>query len=167
VSALIVLAIPLLSPFGLLVLHAILQRALRRAPPQRVAILTCALGFVPVAGALCLAGARDAGAIVYVGLVYVCIAYSYFHLFNMSETARRIRLVREIDRHGGLTEEEILRAYSEDEVVDTRLARMAAMGHMIERGGRYFAGSKTLLFAARVLDAWRDVLGYDRGKGEG
>ncbi len=157
-------AIPLAAPFGLVVLHAILQRLVRRGPPQRVAMLACALGLVPVAVVLYATGLRDAGTIVYVSLVYACVAYSYFHLFNMSETARRIRLIREIDRHGGLREEQIRRAYSEDEVIDTRHARMAAMGHLVERDGRYFAGSRALLFAARVLDGWRTVLGYDRTK---
>jgi hypothetical protein len=159
-----VVLVPLASPLVLLLLHGALQRVSGRGPPQRVAIRACVLGIAPLALALVLAGATDAGSVVYAGLVYACVAYSYFHLFNMSETARRIRLIREIDRHGSLTEADVRRAYSDDEVVDTRLARMKAMGHLVENGGRYFAGSRTLLLAARALDAWRSVLGYDRAR---
>jgi hypothetical protein len=162
-----IVAIPLATPFILLILHAVMQRLMRGSPPQRVAFLVCALGVVPVGAAVFLAGVHDLGSLVYVGLAFPCIAYSYFHLFNLSETARRIRLIREIDRCGGMTEEEIRRAYTEDDVVDIRLARMSAMGHLVERDGRYFGGSPILLFAARVLDGWRNVLGYDRGARKG
>jgi len=156
--------VPLAAPPMLLLLHAMLQRLAPAGPPQRVAIRACALGALPTGLAVVAVGARDVGSVAYVAIVYAGVAYAYFHLFNMSETARRIRLIREIDRHGSLAEAEVRRAYSDDEVVDTRLARMLAMGHLVEKDGRYVAGSPALLLAARVLDAWRSVLGYDRGR---
>jgi hypothetical protein len=154
-----VLVIPFATPFVLLLLHACLQRALPRAPHQRVAMLAGATGFVPALFAARACG-HDLTTLAYVAIGYPCIAYSYFHVFNLSETARRIRLIRQIDLADGMKEAELRSAYSEDEVVDTRLERMAGMGHLVAQGGRYFVGSPTLLFAARVLDAWQVVLGY-------
>jgi len=142
------------------VLHPLLQRALRRTPPQRVAILACASGAAPLAFAI---SANGVPARLYDAIVYTCIAYAYFHLFNMSETARRVRILLEVDAQGDIDENALRHAYSDAEVVDKRVKRMVEMGSLELRADRYVVRGHTLHFAARVLDTWRLVLGYRRG----
>ncbi len=156
----------LASPVVLLLVHAILQRVRRAAPPQRVAMATCVAGIIPVGALIGLVvPVRDAVALLYVAVVYGGIAYAYFHLFNMSETARRIRVLREVERAGGLAEADLRRLYSEDEVVDRRLERMIAMGHLVQKDdGRFVVGSPLLLSAARVIAHWRKILGFETAR---
>jgi hypothetical protein len=141
-------------------IHPLLQRALRRTPPQRVAILACASGAAALGFAT---SAKGAPAHLYEASVYTCIAYAYFHLFNMSETARRVRILLEVDAQGDIDETALHETYSDAEVVDKRLKRMVDMGSLELRADRYFVRGHTLHFAARVLDAWRLVLGYPGG----
>jgi hypothetical protein len=140
-------------------LHPVLQRAWRRAAPQRVAMVTCVAG---LGAPLALGAAHEPSVLAYDVLVCACASYAYFHLFNMSETARRVRILLEVSYRGGVEESELRRMYSDAEVVDKRLKRMIDMGAIELRSGRYVVTGRLLYFAARVLDAWRRVLGYAR-----
>jgi hypothetical protein len=144
----------------MVLLHPVLQRVLRREPSQRVAVLACCCGTAPLAFAPAGVGAT---ARVYETVVYICIAYAYFHLFNMSETARRIRILHEVDEQGGIDETDLQRAYSEAEVVEKRIKRMVDMGSIELRANGYVLRGHVLYLAARILDGWRGVLGYRRG----
>jgi hypothetical protein len=158
------LAVVAASPLVIVSFHAAMQRAAPGAPPQKVAAAACALCVVPVVGACWLGlGRRDAPALVYAAVTYFAIAYSYFHLFNMSETARRIRILQELRRTGGMREEELRELYTEGDVVGVRLERMVAMGQLVRRGERFVLGGRALYFAARVVLFWRVLLGFERG----
>lgn len=60
--------------------------------------------------------------VVYFLIVYPCTAYSYFHPFNLSETGRRVRILREFRTAGSLTAQEISSRYSPALVIELRLA---------------------------------------------
>lgn len=159
------LLVALLSAVSLFVLHGALQRFMTKLPRQRAGMIACAAGVVPLlllVRAMPESVATCAGA-VYLVVFYACAAYTYFLIYNMSETARRVRLVREIDRRKSMSEAELRVAYKDNEVVDARLERMTAMGHLRDKGGRYVVGSFVFHSAARILDLWRGVLGYERG----
>jgi hypothetical protein len=144
---------------SMILVHPILQRVLRRISRQLVAILACVGGSVPLVIAAAL---KASAAQIYDTLVFACVAYAYFHVFNMSETARRIRILLEVDQRGGIEAAELHRAYSEAEVIDKRLKRMVEMGSLERHGDRYVIRGRVLYFAARVLDVWRGLLGYHR-----
>jgi len=98
--------------------------------------------------------------LVYCLVVYNCIGYCYFHLFNMSETARRIRILRDILAAGSLHREEILAIYGANEVVEVRLSRLEATGQLRLQAGRYVIKGRLLYWAARLVAAWRGILGF-------
>jgi hypothetical protein len=100
--------------------------------------------------------------LVYGAVVYACLAYSYFHVFNMSETARRIRILSELYISGSLSAEEISRAYSGEVLLGVRFDRLVATGQLEERGGRYVRAGRLLYVAALLTRGWRSVLGFDR-----
>ena len=76
-----------------------------------------------------------------------------FGFFNLSESARRIRLLIELDAAGprGLTLTETLAAYNAAMIVEARLARLVTGGQIEERAGRYVIKRRTALVVARGL----------------
>lgn len=117
--------------------------------------------------------ARDGGSapspvdVTYGALVYVCLAYSYFHVFNMSETARRIRILAELYLAGPLSGREISRLYSGEGLLEARLDRLVATRLLELRDGRYVRVARPFYAAAWVIRGWRAVLGFDRGRASG
>lgn len=91
--------------------------------------------------------------------IYTCLGYCYFHFINLGETARRIRIVREIhDALEGLTMEEILSRYNARTIVDKRLQRLLSKGQIVEKDGRYFAGKPAMLVMSRIIIAMKLIL---------
>ena len=90
-----------------------------------------------VAAAIYFVAVRVPGAWIVPGLVMVfCNSYIGFHLDNMAETARRIRLLRELHGAPGMTREALLAAYSPQEVFDLRIRRLKLAGQCVEENGR-------------------------------
>lgn len=96
--------------------------------------------------------------ILYSFLVFTSGCYTYFHFVNMSQTARRIRIVNEIFKHPeGMTLKDIERNYSFEEQVDRRIDRMISSGQiklhdkiiLHKRDGFYFI--KKLSYFLRFL----------------
>ena len=85
-------------------------------------------------------------------LCYGAFGYCYFHFINLGETARRIRLVRELyESPDGLSEADLLRRYNSREILAARMSRLLANGQIISRGGRYFTGKPIVLLIARLM----------------
>lgn len=85
-------------------------------------------------------------------IIYFCFSYLYFHFINMGETARRIRLLRELyDAPEGLTKEQVLSRYSAEDIVNVRMARLLNNNQIISRGGRYYVNSPVMLFISKLI----------------
>jgi len=85
-------------------------------------------------------------------IIYACFSYCYFTFINMGETARRIRLLRELyDAPFGLTGEEILKRYNAEEVINIRMNRLLNNGQIVLRNGRYYIGSPIMLLISRMI----------------
>jgi hypothetical protein len=163
------LAILAASPLLILLTHVVLARVFPRAAPQVVAMGAGLVGALPtglLVETLALpapfALLRMPVASTYVAAVYACIAYSYFHLFNMSETARRIRILRELHAAGSLTAEEISRVYSGASVLEARFERLLATGQLEARADRFVRAGWLLYVAACLVRGWRLVLALER-----
>lgn len=157
------LAVLLATPVTCVAVHAALARALRRLAPQPVAMLAAIAGAgVDVAFALGVSPAesRDAAAVAYALVVALGLGYTYFHFFNMSETARRIRILRTVHRAGTLAPAELEALYRTPDIVRVRLERLVALGQIRDVGGRWVLASRALYAAARVVFWWRALLGF-------
>jgi hypothetical protein len=85
-------------------------------------------------------------------LIYIALGYGYFHFINLGETARRIRIVREIyEAREGLSRDELLERYHAQQVVALRLRRLLHNRQILERDGRYYIGSPVMLFMAKSI----------------
>lgn len=160
------IAMFLLSPFvGLLtcvVVHIVVSRASAAMPRVRAVICSILAGMSVVCGIGLIFVWRNAasapatepwGAAAVWVLTYLCLVYFYvFGFYNLSESARRIRLLIELYAAGnqGMTIEEILAAYNARMIVEIRVQRLLSGRQIVERGGRYFIGVPLMLYAAKL-----------------
>lgn len=160
----------LISPLMLLALHAVVSRLAQRrvvAPSaQLVCMASIALCNMPVAAITVLLALTGVDgpiefvlAFFYSLMVFNLLGYSYFHVFNMSETARRIRLLTELVASGPIRKEELSSIYGEQSMFDVRIVRLKSLGQLKEINGRYVLGQRPLYLAARAVNLWAMVLG--------
>jgi len=120
-----------------------------------------------VAGLIGRAEGRPANDILlmifFVLVVFNCAAYAYFHVFNMSETARRIRILLYLHEQGGADKDSLIAFYSPSNMIEARLERLVEMRQIaLGSDGRYRISGKLLPWAAHFIEGVRHVFGYDR-----
>lgn len=92
-------------------------------------------------------------------IAYASLGYCYFHFINLGETARRIRILREIyDSEDGLSLDEILQRYNAREIVEKRISRLINNRQILYKDGRYYIGSPIVLLIARAIIAMKVLL---------
>lgn len=145
----------------LLTAHGLLARILReRFSNQMTALIAIGASCLACFGAdLVFLSRSDIGRFVHASLCELCAGYSYFHFFNMSETSRRIKLMRMMT---GIGRESAAKAdYDLDDILKVRLARLAAMKQIRLEGNRYVLAGRTLYRACTILDGLKKVLALD------
>ena len=161
---------PVLGLAVCFVAHVVISRQAPALPHQHGLLLSVAAGGAVVIGLLGPSLSDDLGvvrtldawgALVAALAAYVLLAYCYvIGFFNIGESARRIRLLIELESAGtrGLTLDEVLCAYSARMIVDARLERLLSGGQIAEEHGRYFLRSRVMLLAAKTLVLVKIVL---------
>ena len=154
-----------LVPVAGLVVCVVLHVLAARLAPAKLADLTIGVaggGLVVVQ--LAWRTGQEASLAVWF-TTYLLLAYCYVvGFFNLSESARRIRLLIELHEAPGhaMTLDEILTAYNARMVVEARLRRLVGAGFLVERGGRYWIGHRAGLWIARGLAALAPLLAPQR-----
>lgn len=98
------------------------------------------------------------------GLIYGCGGYTYFHLLNMGETARRIRLLRELTQAGahGLSAQDLALRYNSREMLARRLERLLTQGIVRDVDGRLYLVKRGALVMTGMVGLFkRLVLGRE------
>jgi len=134
---------------------------------QKGAIVSLLVGFIPL-GALFLSWAANfnIGTMphqvlrsgIYLFSIYISFSYIYLHVFNLSETGRRIRILLEIYKKGPLERVELVKSYTCRDMMSNRLKRLVALEGLRLVKDRYVAGNKIFLLTARVIFGFRRVL---------
>src|SRR3990167_6930334 len=83
----------------------------------------------------------------------------YFHVFNMSETARRIRILYEIYTAKQLKASEIASLYNAHDMLHSRLERLLSMKQVKLSDDKYLLDRRSLYYAARIIAWWGNILG--------
>ena len=92
-------------------------------------------------------------------LTYSLLGYCYFHFINLGETARRIRILRElVDSEKGLSMNEILSRYNAKEIVERRINRLIRNGQIIYKDNRYYIAKPLVLWIARIITTLKLVI---------
>ncbi|MFH1867874.1 MAG: hypothetical protein ABH843_02780 [Candidatus Omnitrophota bacterium] len=85
-------------------------------------------------------------------ITYACLSYCYFHFINLGETARRIRILRELEIvPEGLSLHDILTRYNANEIIERRLTRLIKDGQLILAGDKYRIGKPVMLLISKLL----------------
>lgn len=161
-----------ISPMIVFLLHAFVLRWLQWVTAQRAAVISVLFGHIPMGLLLwyfvfrgfTARGAELVSAVFYCFIVYNALAYTYFHIFNMSETARRIRMLYELERAGPLSASDIISMYGTPHLIGVRLDRLVDLGQLSCNDGHYVLKGKALYYAALLVSAWRRILGFKQIK---
>ena len=87
------------------------------------------------------------------------LEYCYFNFINLGETARRIRILRELyDSKKGLSMAEILERYNAKNIVEKRLSRLINHGQIIDKNDKYYIGNPIMLLIARIIVTMKLIL---------
>jgi hypothetical protein len=166
VSLLVVTAV---FPLGLFVAHVAycrLRHFSRSGSPQTALTRLIVLGTIPLLSAVALIARAEARSVselswmmFFALFVYGAAGYAYFHVFNMSETARRIRILIEILQHGALPADALRDDYSPERMIRVRLDRLLKMRQIRRQAdGLYRIDRKLLVTAAKSFRVFRHVL---------
>lgn len=92
-------------------------------------------------------------------LTYLCLGYCYFHFLNLTETARRIRIMRELrENPQGLALNELLARYNARQILERRISRLIDNGQVRGQGGRLFTGRPVIFWMAKIMVFMKLVL---------
>lgn len=169
----VLLAWSLLVPFLLVAVHVLLYRLgfgqQARSPQAFLAKLVVVCNLPVLAGAGIIGAVEGRGLpeaalmLIYAAVVFNGAAYAYFHVFNMSETARRIRMLLFLCEQNGATKDDLLEVYSPINMVTARLERLVEMRQIArDQEGHYHVTGRLLLWAANAVEVIRHLLGFDR-----
>lgn len=144
------------TPLIIFLFHCTLERGLRRkSSTQTIAILTCVGGWA-ISAASAIYFSQNSSEVVFCVLTTLLLGHLYFHLFNMSETARRIKILRLLERNENPSQ--ALQSYSAKEQVEQRLNRLLNLHQAELHEGKIIVTGKTLQWIARVMIAYGNVL---------
>jgi len=92
-------------------------------------------------------------------IIYAACGYCYFHFINLGETARRIRVLRELyECDGALSMQEILQRYHAKEIVEKRLGRLLRNNQVMYRDGRYYTKKSVMMVIAHIIVVLKWIL---------
>jgi len=100
--------------------------------------------------------------IAYFFTLVILSFYIYFHVFNMSETARRIKLL--IDIHQGSTNNPKKISQQPFDAIQIRVDRLKVTNQVYEEDGHYFIKNRLLLFISKFVAFIRLILGFRRNE---
>lgn len=156
------------TPFVLFIIHAVINRiALHfrvRPSNQKIALYIIVFTNVPIL----LFGSATVGFshlgiydYVYIFCAYNLIGYCYFHLFNMSETARRIKILSEVKKGSISSLQDVELRYDYHTTLKLRLERLVSLSQIALHDETYTITGRTLLLAATVIHFFRKILGFE------
>lgn len=92
-------------------------------------------------------------------IIYGALGYCYFHFVNLGETARRIRILRELyDVSDGLSLGDILDRYNARDIVRLRINRLLDNGQLVYHDGRYYTGKPAMLLISKAIIATKLII---------
>ena len=99
--------------------------------------------------------------ILYLLLVYNSLACGYCHIFNMGETARRIKILHELRLAGCLKYTDLKNRYGIKNIIDARIERLVAMKQISEHRGYFFLKSNLFYQISIIVLRWGFLLKYN------
>jgi len=167
------LVLILLSPLIIFAVQIVTVRVINSlrltVQPLATGVLAVAISFIvlaPVAWALFLGTVPDYSsrwiAVLYGILTYAGLAFCYFQVFAMTETARRLHILHELYTKKDMTFAQLEADYGASKMLATRIHRMVEIGQLNCNGSRYTLRSGLLLWVGQIMSFWAKVLGFEK-----
>lgn len=166
----------MLPPLVVLFFQIIFNRIKKGSSPQLLAMVSIVAGcplFFLIIFILPFQYPKNLDFILYMFLLYFLSAYTYFHVFNMGETSRRIRMLTAIALQNLQSIEELENIYNENQMIKRRLDRLVALGQIKEIRNMYYPRGYLFVLSAKVLyglsclfgQPWQALNEKDEAKG--
>lgn len=98
-------------------------------------------------------GIEQRARVLAAAVIFLCFCYVFFHFNNMGETARRIRLLRELATAARpLSFQELVARYGPAEIAERRLSRLVGAGQVRLVDGRYVLADQAVHVMARLVN---------------
>lgn len=169
------LLVVLFSPILILFFHILFSRLAHiikiNRPPQLICIMSAVFANGPFFALMWIftfnlyrpdelvPAISSMPSLLYAFIVFNLMGYTYFHIFNMSETARRVRILYDIYTRGSITKVDIEKSYHKEDMVAVRLQRLLGLGQIRKVNGAYFLDRRLLYYAAILLAFWSRLIG--------
>jgi hypothetical protein len=164
-TTLLIIALIIVSPVLLLAFHVLLARLVPltniQVSNQKLAFYTAVLLNVPVFILATFIPGMDWSGYIYVLMTVNALSFFYFQIFNMSETARRIKVLIGIrsGKVGSLND--LDRYYDTSSALDIRLERLEELSQVTKLpDGKYVIKGKFLYLGSYIIPLFRKILGY-------
>ena len=145
---------PVLGMLVNVLLQASLSHLWRRRRPAPAIACGAVLGLAVVAWIAASVPAFPAAeSVSWSAVSYLGLAFGYWAFLSLNLTSLRIRLLKEISGApaGTLSTATLASRYDDREMVERRLARLTAGGHVVQTGENYVLKSRWLVRLARFL----------------
>ncbi len=149
------------APLAMLIIHAMLNRiAFKKLSTQKIAIFSSLAGAVIASCASHLLAPH--ASLIFLFTISVGVAHVYFHFFNMSETARRIRIL--VDLYGEKSQQ-AEEKYSTEAMISVRIDRLEKWGALGREAVGYRALPTLILAISIALNYYEKLLFPKRREG--
>lgn len=154
-----IILIPILAPFLSLFIQMVIHRSFLRQKilksPQKwtIMVLLFVTLFMTASSFWLLGPETTPIQVLYLFITSACFNYFYFHVFNMSETARRIHIITALEAN-----ESDLQTYTPDNMIDTRIQRAMDLGVLMKKDHGFYAKKGALLYASLFFEKARSLL---------
>lgn len=99
---------------------------------------------------------------IYFFILVILSFYIYFHVFNMSDTARRIKLL--IDIAQGFPDASKGHPYCTLNPIQIRIERLKLTSQIYEKDGCLFIKNRVILTLSKIVALFRSLLGFSRNE---
>lgn len=97
-------------------------------------------------------------------IIYSAFASFYFNFISLGETARRVRILKELyDCRRGLSLEEILQRYSAEEIIERRIARLISNNQIIYKDAKFYISFPVMTYIVKLISLIRMIVFGRRG----
>lgn len=153
------------NPLWTAMAHAGMNRlpAACKLPRQALTVLAI-LVLVPIQIAFAFLTGGELSRLLFFGLLALLTGHVYFHIFNMSETARRIQILIRIKKRQGAAGSSGMESYSSEEILKVRLGRLVELRQVKVREGKYHWRASILLVASVILKMYERILFPNRAQ---
>ena len=134
-----------LPPVIVILAQIVLNRIYKIQSRQKTTIVGMLLGYIiffTILDQIPFSIVKNEAFYTYMFFLYSFSAYTYFHVFNMSETARRIRLIMYVGSKGTTTDEDLKKLYIANDMLQIRMERLLALGQIRVHENKYFLSSR-------------------------